>query len=63
MRFAAKKPKVSKKRNTEPKLNAETIVKMAKMMEHKPKPEANELIISKRTLDITEIYDLSDNLD
>lgn len=62
MTFAIKKLSVNKKRNTEPTLNSENIVKMAKMMEHKPKPEANELIMSKRTLDITRIQDLNGNL-
>jgi hypothetical protein len=55
MTLAAKKIKAKRKRKTDPKLNSETIVKIAKTMEHKPKPEANELIMSKRTLDIAKI--------
>jgi hypothetical protein len=59
MTLAVKKLKVKRKRKTDPKLNSETIVKIAKTMEHKPKPEANELIMSKRTLDIAKIRDFS----
>lgn len=57
--LAAKKLKVKNKRNPAPQLNSDTIVKIAKTMEHKPKPEAKELIINKRTLDIAKRHDLN----
>lgn len=53
--LAAKKQDVSTRRNAEPQLSSDTIVKMANTIEHKPKPEAKELIINNRILDIAKI--------
>lgn len=53
-RLIPKKIAVKRNRNIVPKLNSEAIVKIENTMEHKPNPEAKELRISKRTLDIVE---------
>ena len=51
-----KKTNVNRKRKTVEKLNSDIIVKMEKTIEHSPKPAANELRISKRTLAIVQEY-------
>ena len=45
---------VKRKRSIVPKLNSEAMVKIEKIIEHRPNPAANELRMSKRTLDIFE---------